>query len=197
MRTSWSGSRRRGPDIKRASTQSYVHTKTKLPNPGVRAGAGRFCFNQSALASRRSTLALGAVHKRRQSMRSFFILGFAALAATANSATSAELSDLAMRVDAVNSSSVRSFGVSLGALLYLRNASDSSLLNKTFLESSGDIDLIRELETRGFVATRTVMARPDGAALETFVQVTAVGEGVELQRALVQRGRAHKPSGSK
>jgi len=100
--------------------------------------------------------------------------------------SAADTQDIEGKVAELNAQSIRLLGVSLNAVRYLVGASSDSYLLLSYLERSGEIGYVRELEAKGYVKVQIVQALPDGTQKnEKFLRVIPVGEGAELQRCVV------------
>ena len=67
----------------------------------------------------------------------------------------------------------------------LAEASSDNYLLFSYLEYSGDINYIYELEAKGYVRTQVVQGLPDGQQRKVkHIRVIPVGDGVELQHRL-------------
>jgi len=111
---------------------------------------------------------------------------FAGLIVVATGVSAADPNEIQRKVAQLNAHSVKLFGVSLSALRYLVDADANSYLHLGHLQQSGDIRFIKELEAKGYVKTQVVQALPDGTQRnETFMRVTPVGDGVEIQRSII------------
>ena len=77
-------------------------------------------------------------------------------------------------------------GILLNALRYLAGASPNSYLLLSELERSDEVNYIRGLEKKNYVKVQTVQGLPDGMQKSTkFLRVIPVGDGLELQRCVV------------
>lgn len=104
----------------------------------------------------------------------------------ATSAHATEPQEIESKVAELNSQSIKLLGVSLNAVRYLVGASSDSYLLYSYLESSGEIAFVRELEAKGYVKVLLVQSLPDGTQRnEKFLRVIPVGDGAELQRCVV------------
>jgi hypothetical protein len=102
------------------------------------------------------------------------------------------------KVAALNQQAMNSLGVSLNALRYLAGATPGTYMPLWYLEQSGDIEALQELEKVGYVKLTRHSGLPDGQQKgTTFVAVSLLGEGAEIQKALlsVQPNRSFKPDG--
>ena len=108
------------------------------------------------------------------------------LAALSFGAIAADSKKIESKVAELNGQSIKILGVSLNALRYLVGASPNSYLLLSELERNGDVNYIRELETKGYVKVQTVQGLPDGSEKSTkFMRVSPVGDGKEMQRCVV------------
>lgn len=113
----------------------------------------------------------------------FISVVFAVISINAHAADPKEIES---KVAELNSQSIKLLGVSLNAVRYLVGASPSSYLLYSYLESSGEIAYVRELEAKGYVKVQVVQSLPDGTQRnEKFLRVIPVGDGAELQRCVV------------
>lgn len=107
------------------------------------------------------------------------IFAFPSIAA-ADSATNIE-----RKVGELNKQSIKLLGVSLNAVRYLVGASSDSYLLLSYLERSGEINYIRELEAKGYVKIQVIQGLPDGTQKNVkHLRVIPIGDGVELQRCV-------------
>ena len=110
----------------------------------------------------------------------FAIIFIFPLAAAADSAK-----DIERKVGKLNAQSIKLLGVSLNAVRYLVGASSDSYLLLSYLEDSGEINFIRELEAKGYVKTQVIQGLPDGSQRNVkHLRVIPVGDGIELQRCM-------------
>ncbi len=119
------------------------------------------------------------------------------VAGVSTTAEAADPKEIELKVAQLNSQSVKLLGVSLNAVRYLVNADANSYLHLGHLESSGEINFIRELESKGYVKTQVVQALPDGTLkTERFLRVIPIGDGEELQRCIIalQHNNALQPT---
>jgi hypothetical protein len=97
----------------------------------------------------------------------------------------ADAKDIENKVGELNAQSMKLLGVSLNAVRYLVGASSTSYLLLSYLERSGEINYIRELEAKGYVKTQVVQGLPDGTQKQVkHLRVIPIGDGVELQRCV-------------
>lgn len=102
------------------------------------------------------------------------------------------------KVAALNHQAMNNLGVSLNALRYLAGAKPGTYIPLWYLEQSGDIEALQELEKAGYAKVTRHSGLPDGQQKgTTFVAVSLIGEGAEIQKALltVQPNRSFKPDG--
>lgn len=94
------------------------------------------------------------------------------------------------KVEDLNVQSLKSFGVSLNALLYLVESSPNSYLLLWHLEETGSINYIRELENKGYIKVEIVTGLPDGNEKnEKFLRIKAIDKGIELKRSIIALGQ--------
>jgi hypothetical protein len=94
-------------------------------------------------------------------------------------------SDIEAKIDKLNSASIESLGVSLNALSYLVEASPYSYMPLSYLEESGKIHYINELEKAGYVKISKRVGLPDGQEQsETFLNVRPLKTGEEIQQCI-------------
>lgn len=116
----------------------------------------------------------------------------AGIALLSASLSAADPKEIERKVSELNAQSVKLFGVSLNALRYLSSADADSYLHLGYLETSGEIKFIRELEAKGYVRTQVMQALPDGSQRnETFLRVMPIGDGVAVQRSLMRLQHDH------
>lgn len=110
----------------------------------------------------------------------FAIIFISPLSAAADSAK-----DIERKVGKLNAQSIKLLGVSLNAVRYLVGASSDSYLLLSYLEDSGEINFIRELEAKGYVKTQVIQGLPDGSQRNVkHLRVIPIGDGIELQRCV-------------
>ncbi len=98
-------------------------------------------------------------------------------------AGAADPRDIERKVAELNTQSMKLLGVSLNAVRFLVDASSTSYLLLSYLESSGEINFIRELEAKGYVRTQIVQGLPEGTQNNIkHIRVIPIGEGGELPR---------------
>ena len=110
-------------------------------------------------------------------------------------ANAVEQADLNSKVAQLNQQSIKLLGVSLNALRYLVEASSTNYLLLSHLEQTGDINLLRELEQKGYVKVQITQGLPDGTSKsDRFARVIPLGDGLALQKCVValQSGIAAK-----
>lgn len=101
------------------------------------------------------------------------------------SAAADNAKDIERKVGKLNAQSIKLLGVSLNAVRYLVGASSDSYLLLSYLEDSGEINYIRELEAKGYVKTQVIQGLPDGTQKNVkHLRVIPIGDGVELQRCV-------------
>ena len=101
-------------------------------------------------------------------------------------ANAAEQADLKSKVAQLNQQTIKLLGVSLNALRYLIDASSSSYLLLSHLEQNGDIDLLRELEKKGYVRLQITQGLPDGTSKsDKFARIIPSSEGLVLQECVI------------
>lgn len=89
------------------------------------------------------------------------------------------------KIDKLNAASIESFGVSLPALSYLAQVSPDGYMPLRYLEDSGKIDLINELEKAGYVKVSKRDGLPNGAQTsETFLNIRPVKTGKKIQKRI-------------
>lgn len=94
-------------------------------------------------------------------------------------------SDLEEKINSLNEASIKSVGVSLNALAFLVNASPNSYMPLWYLEKSGDMNYIRELEKAGYVKVNILNGLPDGQMPgEKQVNIVPLQLGREVQRCM-------------
>lgn len=101
--------------------------------------------------------------------------------------------DIERKVMKLNAQSIKLLGVSLSAVRYLVSASSDSYLLLSYLEDSGEINYIRELEAKGYVKTQIIQGLPDGTQKTVkHLRIIPIGDGIELQRCVegLQHNRA-------
>lgn len=90
-----------------------------------------------------------------------------------NAANQAEIQ---AKVEKLNQESLKVLGISLNALRYLVDASPESYRPVWYLERTGDIKYIHELEQAGFVSTEIRTGLPDGTEQnEKFLRLIPSG----------------------
>lgn len=103
---------------------------------------------------------------------------------TFNSAFASEPT-IEAKIDELNSASIDSFGVSLHALSYLVQISPDSYIPLSYLEKSGKIDLINELEKAGYVKISRRDGLPNGRQTsETFLSIRPIKTGKKIQKRI-------------
>lgn len=108
------------------------------------------------------------------------------IAGLSTSALATNPKEIEAKVAELNSQTVKLLGVSLNALRYLVIAEPNSYLLLWHLETTGEINFIRELEAKGYVKVQTVRGLPDGSQKnERFLRIIPVGAGAELQRRVL------------
>ena len=101
------------------------------------------------------------------------------------SAAADNAKDIETKVGELNTQSMKLLGVSLNAVRYLVGASASDYLLLSYLERSGEINYIRELEAKGYVKTQVVQGLPDGSQKNVkHLRIIPIGDGIELQRCV-------------
>ena len=102
------------------------------------------------------------------------------------SAVAADRAEIERKVGELDRQSIKLLGVSLNALTHLVKADPQHYLPVRYLERSGEINYIRELETRGYVRTQVVQGLPDGQEKhEKFLRMIPVGEGIHVQECVI------------
>lgn len=97
----------------------------------------------------------------------------------------AESNNIQDKVNELNSASMQSFGISFKALAYLVDVSPDSYIPLIYLEESGRIDYINELEKAGYIKTYKHLGLPDGYEIEvSFMNIRPLKRGEEIQHAL-------------
>jgi hypothetical protein len=103
----------------------------------------------------------------------------------ASPAMSAEQS-IEDKINALNTNTVNSLGISLTALSYLMKASPNSYIPLWHLKETGDISYIRELEKAGYVKVTIIKGLPDGQMQnQEQVNITPLHTGVEIKRCML------------
>jgi len=94
-------------------------------------------------------------------------------------------SDIEAKIDKLNSASIESLGISINALSYLVRTSPDSYMPLSYLEESGKIHYINELEKAGYVEVSKRVGLPDGQEQsETFLNVRPLKTGEEIQQCI-------------
>ena len=94
------------------------------------------------------------------------------------------------KIEKLNLATIESLGISLNALSYLVEASPYSYMPLSYLEQSGKIDYINELEEAGYVQISKRVGLPDGQEKsETFISVRPLKTGEEIQRCILALNR--------
>jgi hypothetical protein len=89
------------------------------------------------------------------------------------------------KIEALNQASIESLGISLNALSYLVDASPYNYMPLSYLEKSGKISFIKELEDSGYIEISERIGLPDGQEIsETFINVSPLKTGKEIQRCI-------------
>jgi len=108
--------------------------------------------------------------------------------------SSAVCADIAQRVIELNQRSIESIGVSLGALSYLSGVKPGELSHLEYLEKTGDIAYVKELESAGYVQVDYHHGFPDGAGgTATYISVELLKSGLDIRAAL--QGSKHSNEG--
>ena len=90
------------------------------------------------------------------------------------------------KVTTLNIQSIKLLGVSLNSLRYLMAATPYSYIHLGFLNGSGDINYVRELESKGYVSLRVQFGRLDGSEKnQEFMVIEPTADGLELQRCFI------------
>jgi hypothetical protein len=89
------------------------------------------------------------------------------------------------KIEKLNAAAIELLGISLNALSYLVEASPYAYMPLSYLEKSGKIDYIKELEEAGYVQISKRIGLPDGQEQsETFINVRPLKTGEEIQRCI-------------
>lgn len=89
--------------------------------------------------------------------------------------------DIVSKIGALNEASMEWLGVSLGAVSYLSQIRSSSYIPLDYLEQSGNMRLINELEKAGYIAKHQRKGLPDGTQPEeVFVTLRPTEIGINI-----------------
>ena len=104
------------------------------------------------------------------------------LSSTAYSADDRNIEESIKRLDDLSQSEL---GLSLHAVSYLITLDPYSFIPKNYLEESGEMEVIRELEESGYAVIREITGLPDASAQdEVFINVVTSYHGKELLRCI-------------
>ena len=92
--------------------------------------------------------------------------------------------ELQRKIDTINQQSERLLGVSLTALLYLKDASPDEYLLLAYVKESGGWSALKELERKGYVKLVVVDQLPDGQRLGKHLRIIPTALGVHLQTCI-------------
>ena len=117
----------------------------------------------------------------------FKILVFLFSTIFAGSSLADELS-IQEKINQLNQATIASIGVSLNALSYLIDASEYSYMPLRYLQKSGDIEYVKELEKAGYVRMVIHDELPYADTEEKRqkqVQIIPLYTGVEIQQGML------------
>jgi hypothetical protein len=118
------------------------------------------------------------------------MVALAAIAIASFPASAADEAEIRAKVEQLNQESMKVLGVSLNALRYLVDASPNSYRPLWYLERSGDIKYIHELELAGYVSTEIRMGLPDGAEPNVKqMRIIPIGSGQYVKQCVVNLGK--------
>jgi len=117
----------------------------------------------------------------------FKILVFLVSSIIAGSSLADELT-IQEKINQLNQATIETIGVSLHALSYLIDASEYSYMPLRYLQKSGDIEYVKELEKAGYVRMVIHDELPYADTEEKRqkqVQIIPLYTGVEIQRGML------------
>ena len=111
------------------------------------------------------------------------ILLISFLLVLSNSSISGKFTNLENKIEQLNQQSIKLIGISLNALKYLIDANPSSYLLFSYLEKSGQLKYLKELEKAGYVKLEITQGLPDGTEKNTkYLRVIPLFKGIEAQQ---------------
>ena len=114
------------------------------------------------------------------------LTAIAALAIASFPASAADEAEVRAKVEQLNQESMRVLGVSLNALRYLVEASPTNYRPLWYLERSGDIKYVHELELAGYVSTEIRLGLPDGGEPNVKqMRIIPIGAGEYVKQCVV------------
>lgn len=97
-----------------------------------------------------------------------------------------EASEIKRKVGELNLQSMKLLGVSINAVRYLVDASPSDYLLLSSLETSGEINYVRELEAMGYVKTQVIEAKmSEREGRQRYLRILPLESGEDIQRCML------------
>ena len=127
-----------------------------------------------------------------------YLITYAISILIASSYVQANENDVTSKIGALNEASMEWLGVSLGAVSYLSQITPSSYIPLGYLEQSGSMELINELENAGYITKHERKGLPDGNESEDmFVTLRPTELGINVIANIKVQSKAITSKGSR